>query len=62
MQQYFEGLLGCLPFSAPLNAILADDDVVQPDVVVVSRVPQISSRGIKGAPEVLADILLSSLA
>lgn len=46
-------------FNAPLDVILADDDVVQPDLVVTGRT-QISDRGVEGAPLLLVEILSPS--
>jgi len=60
LEQYFEGPRGCLVFNAPIDVILAPDDVVQPDLVVVREGPQISSRGIEGAPVLLVEILSPS--
>jgi hypothetical protein len=42
-----------LPTSSPLDVILADDEIVQPDVVV-ARSAQLSVRGIEGAPPLSA--------
>ena len=60
LERHFEGRLGCLVFNAPIDVILAADDVVQPDLVVVSDGPQISARGIEGAPIVIVEILSPS--
>jgi Uma2 family endonuclease len=60
LERYFEGDRGGLVFAAPLDVILADDDVVQPDLVVVATRPQISSRGVEGPPLVLVEILSPS--
>src|SRR5687767_8009431 len=48
-----------LVFDAPLDVILADDDVVQPDLVIVHR-PQVSARGVEGASLVVVEILSPS--
>jgi len=60
LEDYFEGARGCLVFNAPIDVILAPDDVVQPDLVVVPRGPQVSARGVEGAPLVLVEILSPS--
>ena len=44
-------------FYAPLDVILAEDDVVQPDLVVVRDPAQRSSRGIEGAPFLLVEVI-----
>lgn len=60
LEDYFEGERGGLVFDAPIDVILADSDVVQPDLVVVGERRQVSSRGIEGAPLVLVEILSPS--
>ncbi len=59
LEDYFETTPSRLVFDAPLDVILADDDVVQPDLLVVERT-QISKRGIEGPPLVLVEILSPS--
>ena len=41
---------------SPVDVILADDEIVQPDVVV-ARSAQLSVRGIEGAPPLIAEVL-----
>lgn len=60
LEAYFEGERGGLVFAAPLDVILSDEDVVQPDLVVVSSRPQVSARGVEGPPLVLVEILSPS--
>jgi Uma2 family endonuclease len=48
LEDYFEGARNGLVLNAPLDVVLADDDVVQPDLVVVMDRRQVSSRGIAG--------------
>jgi Uma2 family endonuclease len=60
LEAHFEERLGCQVFNAPLDVILADDDVVQPDLMVVAERTQMSRRGIDGAPLVLVEILSPS--
>ena len=60
LERYFEERLGYQVFNAPLDVILADDDIVQPDLLVVAERPQISGRGIEGAPLVVVEILSPS--
>ena len=49
-------------FVAPVDCILADITVVQPDIVFVAaaRLPVISSRGIEGAPTLAVEIISPS--
>ncbi|MCC7031607.1 MAG: Uma2 family endonuclease [Acidobacteria bacterium] len=49
-----------LVLNAPLDVILAPDDVVQPALVVVARGPQLSARGVEGAPTLLVEVLSPS--
>lgn len=49
-------------FYAPIDVILSDEDVVQPDLVVVTVVGQITKRGIEGPPTVMVEILSPSTA
>lgn len=44
-------------FYAPVDVILTDHDVVQPDLVVVTAPEQVSERGIEGPPTLLIEIL-----
>lgn len=57
LERYFEDQLGYLVFNAPLDVVLAADDVVQPDLLVVAERPQISARAVQGTPLVLIEIL-----
>jgi Uma2 family endonuclease len=59
LEQYFEGQRGCIVFDSPIDVILADDDIAQPDLVVAAR-SQISRRGIEGAPLLIVEILSPS--
>jgi Uma2 family endonuclease len=56
LESYFEGPRGFEVFDSPIDVILADDDVVQPDLLVAAR-PQISRRGIEGPPLIVVEIL-----
>ncbi len=57
---YFEDTRGHQVFNAPLDVILADDDVVQPDLIVVAERTRMSRRGIDGAPLGVVEILSPS--
>jgi Uma2 family endonuclease len=59
LERYFEDRMGVEVYNAPLDVILADDDIVQPDLLVVERT-QMSARGIEGAPLLLVEILSPS--
>jgi Uma2 family endonuclease len=59
LEEYFEPGGDYVVFNAPLDVILANADVVQPDLVVAAR-PQISDRGVEGAPLLLVEILSPS--
>jgi Uma2 family endonuclease len=44
-------------FNAPIDVILTDRDVVQPDLVVVAEPAQVSARGIEGPPLLVVEVL-----
>jgi Uma2 family endonuclease len=44
-------------FAAPIDVILSDHDILQPDLVVADRPEQVSTRGIEGAPLLVVEIL-----
>jgi Uma2 family endonuclease len=48
-----------LVFDAPIDVILSDADVVQPDLVVAART-QLSTRGVEGPPLLIVEILSPS--
>jgi Uma2 family endonuclease len=48
-----------LVFNAPIDVILSDEDVVQPDLVVAAR-SQLSTRGVEGPPLLVVEILSPS--
>ena len=52
----------CQPFVAPTDVYLADDTVVQPDVLVVCDPAIIVTKGIIGAPTFVAEVLSDSTA
>jgi Uma2 family endonuclease len=45
-----------IAFVSPIDVILNDSEIVQPDVVVARR-GQVSSRGIEGAPPLLVEVV-----
>ncbi len=47
-------------FHAPIDVILTDRDVVQPDIVVVADPTHVSGRGIEGPPLLVVEILSPS--
>jgi len=49
--------LPCRVFVSPVDVILSEKDVVQPDVVVVCDKSKILRRGIFGAPDVVFEVL-----
>lgn len=48
-----------LVFNAPVDVLLSDEDVVQPDLVVAART-QLSTRGVEGPPLLIVEILSPS--
>lgn len=57
LEEYFEARGLGRVFNAPIDVILTAHDVVQPDLVVVTDLGQISARGIEGAPALLVEVL-----
>lgn len=55
--RYFEDGGRGYVFYAPVDVILAEDDMVQPDIVIVQDPSQMSGRGIEGAPLLLVEII-----
>ena len=49
--------LPCRVFVSPVDVILSERDIVQPDVVVVCDRGKIQRRGIFGAPDVVFEVL-----
>ncbi len=47
----------CKPFVAPVDVILSDEDVVQPDVLVVCNTDKITEKAIQGAPDLIFEVL-----
>ena len=47
----------CRPFAAPMDVKLSDEDVVQPDLMVVCNPSQIQRTHIEGAPRLVVEIL-----
>ena len=60
LEAYFEEQKLGEVFNAPIDVILTDQDVVQPDLVLVTDPAQISKRGIEGPPLLLVEILSPS--
>ncbi|MDH5563779.1 MAG: Uma2 family endonuclease [Nitrospirota bacterium] len=47
-------------FNAPIDVILTNQDVVQPDLELVLNPEQVSKRGIEGVPFLLVEVLSPS--
>ena len=62
LERYFEERRPGEVFNAPLDVILTPQDVVEPDIVVVTDSQQISTRGIEGAPALVVEVLSPSTA
>ena len=54
---YFRGRGLAEVFVSPLDVILTERDVVEPDIVVVSDPAQVSKRGIEGPPLLVVEVL-----
>jgi len=60
LQDHFETRGLGLVFVAPLDVILAEHDIVEPDVVVAAEPAQVSQRGVEGAPVLVVEVLSPS--
>jgi Uma2 family endonuclease len=52
----------CVVFTAPTDVVLSDNDVVQPDVLVVCDKKKITNANIQGAPDIIIEVMSSSTA
>lgn len=50
----------CIPCVSPVDVVLSEEDVVQPDVVVICDRSKITPRGVRGAPDVVFEVLSPS--
>lgn len=57
--EYFRGK-ECTPFIAPMDVVLDDINVVEPDVFVVCDRSKITEANIKGAPDLIIEVLSPS--
>lgn len=60
LEDYFEGQGLGEVFYAPIDVVLGQHDIVEPDLVIVAQPGQISSRAIEGAPLLVVEILSPS--
>lgn len=60
LEAYFEETGRGEIFNAPIDVLLSNHDVVQPDIVLVLNPEQISNRGIEGPPFLLVEVLSPS--
>jgi len=59
--EFFKGS-GCKPFHAPTDVVFDERNVVQPDLLVVCDKSKITENNIKGAPDLVVEILSPSTA
>lgn len=59
--QFFKGS-GCQPFSAPTDVVFDEQNVVQPDLLVICDKSKITEANIQGAPDLIVEILSPSTA
>jgi Uma2 family endonuclease len=57
LEAYFEDRGLGQVYNAPIDVILTPHDVLQPDLVVVTDLGQVSGRGIEGPPTLLVEVL-----
>lgn len=60
LEDHFEGRGLGEVFNAPIDMILGQHDIAQPDILVVADPAQISGRGIEGAPMLIVEVLSPS--
>lgn len=60
LEDYFEARGLGEVFNAPIDLILAEHDIVQPDLLVVANPSQVSGRGIEGVPLLVVEVLSPS--
>lgn len=60
LHRFFEAAGRGRVFYAPIDVILSNEDVFQPDLVVVTILTQISRRGIEDPPHLIVEILSPS--
>ncbi len=58
-ERFFTGK-PCKPFVAPLDVVLDDINVVEPDIFVVCDPEKITEKNIKGAPDLVIEVLSPS--
>ena len=56
---FFDGKK-CIPFAAPTDVVLDEDNVVQPDILVVCDRSKLTDACVKGAPDLIVEILSPS--
>jgi len=47
----------CRPFVAPIDVVLSEHDVVQPDIIVVCDEKKVTEANIQGAPDLVVEVL-----
>ena len=60
LEDYFHVRSLAEVFDSPIDLILTNADVVQPDLLVVADPAQVSKRGIEGAPLLVVEVLSPS--
>ncbi|HBG04594.1 MAG: hypothetical protein A2075_21325 [Geobacteraceae bacterium GWC2_58_44] len=58
---FFKGK-GCEPFHAPTDVVFDEQNIVQPDLLVVCDQNKITEKNIQGAPDLVVEILSPSTA
>ena len=58
---FFKGK-GCEPFAAPTDVVFDEQNIVQPDLLVVCDQNKITEKNIQGAPDLIVEIISPSTA
>lgn len=61
LEQFLKGK-PCKPFIAPVDVVLSEHDVVQPDLLVVCQPEKVGEKAIHGAPDLVVEVLSPSTA
>lgn len=59
--QFFKGK-GCRPFYAPTDVVFDEQNIVQPDLLIVCDKNKVTEKNIQGAPDLVVEILSPSTA
>lgn len=62
LEQKLTGKPSCRPFIAPTDVVFSENDIVQPDILVVCEKNKITEANIQGAPDLIVEVISPSTA